>query len=114
MSKPTKAPKTALSAAVIKHALKEIPSYLEAQLRYCYTDCSDGMHDAEEQENRFNAIVDDKITIDAFIEQHCLDLYAKAWQETVDQWVYSDDEDDKQNPSVCALPIPYERFKHLL
>lgn len=105
---------TTLSPATIKRALKEIPSYLEAQLRYCYTDCSDGMNDAERRESRFSAIVDDKVTIDAFIEQHCLDLYVKAWQETIAEWVPDDSDEDKQNPSVCALPVPYERFKHLL
>ncbi len=103
---------TKLTPALIKRAKKILPSYLENTLRYCFTDCCDSMRSSESTEEWFNGAVDDTISITAFIEEYALAEYAKAWDEMRKECDLS--VEDAANPGVCALPIPYERFKHLV
>lgn len=111
---------TTLSPAILKRAKIEALAYIKNLLRVCYHDCSDSGDEAERHQARFDAIVEDSISMEAFIEQHLLADYAGLWKAFVDDLVRTEDwwatatDDDKQNPLVCDLPIPYERFKHLL
>lgn len=94
-----------------KKATKEIKSYIENILRVCYQDCCDSGHVAESQEDRFNALVDDKISIGKYIEQFCLDLFVAEYQafynsELKDSpWI--ENKNDLANPSVLELPIDF-------
>lgn len=96
----------------LKAAKKEALSYIEPTIRYCFTDCCDSMHESERYCDRFNAVTNDKIDIKDFIEKNLLNEYAKAWLELKLDYDLCDT--DAMHPSVCKLPIPYEKFKHLL
>lgn len=103
---------TTLSPAILKRAKEEVSGYLENKLRYCYTDCSDSMHEARSYEDRFDAVVGDNVSIVTFITEHCLPDYVAAWKVACAD-VGAEGEDAKW-PGVCGLPIPYDTFKHLL
>ncbi len=101
------------SSTAHERAVKEALSYIDAILRVCYYDCSDSSEAAHVHLNRFNALVNDEITIKAFIEKHMLGVYALAWKTLANGIDYLSDE-EKQTGPVCDLPVPYETFKHLL
>ncbi len=104
--------KTTLSPAILKRAKTEALSYIENQLRVCYQDCSDSGEEADRHLARFDGIVDDTITMDAFIEEYLLKEYTQQWASFIeDQGI---GEDERQDPGVCELPVPYDTFKHLL
>jgi len=96
----------------ITKAKKEALAYIEPTLRYCFTDCCDSMRESEKQEERFNAVTDDKFKIDTFIEHNLLKEYADAWATIGYECDMT--EEEAAHPSVCSLPIPFEKFKHLL
>lgn len=96
----------------LKAAKKEALSYIEPKLRFCFTDCRDSMDDFKRYLSRFEALTDDKVKIKDFIEENLLKEYADAWVRVRKECDLS--EEDGIFPSVCDLPIPYEKFKHLL
>lgn len=96
----------------LKAAKKEALYYIEPELRFCFTDCSDSMHEAESLRDRFNALVGDSIDIKDFIEKHLLKEYAATWTAIKNEYDLTLTE--ATNPGVSDLPIPYEKFKHLL
>lgn len=104
--------KIKLTVSGLKRAKAEVLSYIQNRFSACYFDCSDSVHEADSHEDRFDGIVNDSIPIKDFIEQHFLKEYAEAWQEYIDEYDWTDEE--KQNPTVRGLPIPYEKFKHLI
>lgn len=108
--------KTTLSPSIIKRAKTEALAYIENMFRVCYHDCSDSGDDADRHLARFDGIVDDAITMEGFIRGHLLAEYAAQWKAFVeeDSYLQEQTDEDKQNPGVCELPIPYDTFKHLL
>lgn len=54
-------------------AVKEAKSYIPNILRVAIDDCSDSSEDADRHEARFNALVDDRISIGQFIIDHLRD-----------------------------------------
>ncbi len=105
---------TTIPPVILKRAIKEALSYIDNMLRVCYQDCSDSGEEADRHLARFDAIVEDQITMDAFIEQHLLKDYAAAWKTFAENELSDLEGDDLQNPGVCELPLPYDTFKHLL
>lgn len=52
-------------------------SFIENHLRYCTTDCSDSMHEAESAKDKFGAVTDEANLTD-FIKEHLMVEYADA------------------------------------
>ena len=57
-------------------------TFIENHLRFCATDCSDSMHEADDAEARFEAVTDDA-DIWEFIKEHLMVEYADAMIETL-------------------------------
>jgi hypothetical protein len=95
-------------------ATMEALSYISDIFRVCYQDCSDSMEECKSYEDRFNALVDDKISIEDYIEKFLLEKYVEAWKSFTEEELYDYSQEDKENPTVRDLPIPYKKFKHLL
>lgn len=113
MTKTTTKPKPrSLSAATIKRAKTEALAYIGGIFSFCYHDCSDSMHECDRREARFNGIVDDTITLVAFIEAYCMDEYVAGWKQLWENELREGRNDVE--PGACDLPIPYERFKDRL
>lgn len=111
MSKPTKT--TKLSPAILKRAKAEALFYIEGIFRVCYQDCSDSGEQCDRHENRFNGIVDDTISLPAFIEQYCMAGYVAGFKDLWEREL-KDSGYEADNPGCMELPIPYDQFKHLL
>lgn len=117
MSTPKTKKTIPLSSTILKRAKVEAIAYIENQLRVCYQDCSDSGEEADRHEARLSAIVEDRLTMDAFIEEYLLPEYAAMWKAFIQELLiegWDMTEDDKENPSVLELPVSYDRFKHLL
>lgn len=98
-----------------KKASAEVLYYINDRIfRVCYSDCSDSMEECRTYEDRFNALVDDKISIEDYIEKFLLKEYSEAWGKFIEENLSDYSQEEKENPTVCDLPISYERFKHLL
>jgi hypothetical protein len=89
-------------------AKKTALDYLEPRFRVCIFDSSDSYEDANALENRFNAFVDDTITIDKFIQKNLLKEYIKELQKFVDDNAV---EEESLFYGVCEFPVPYEKIK---
>jgi hypothetical protein len=70
------------------------------------------MDEADTAKNRFDALVDDKISINDFLRKYLLAEYVAALKAyTKDDNV---DQETLEAPSVCAFPIPYSEIAHLM
>lgn len=83
-------------------------SYMENRLRVCLFDCSDSMHEAEKEKNRFDGLTNDAVKINDYLRENLLLEYIELCKSFRD-----DDGGDLENP-VCDLPIPYEEIKDKL
>jgi len=69
-------------------ALKEARAYIPNILRVSLNDCSDSGEEADKHQARFNGIVDDEISIGAFIAENLLD----EWREQALKAIKEDEE----------------------
>lgn len=91
----------------LKRAKKEALDYIWPACMFAMYDCSDSMHDAEKQQARFDAIVDDKIKIEDFIKQHLLSEYVDELKKAVDECDY----DGSMECGVSDFPVPWKDVK---
>lgn len=95
----------------IKKAKKEALEYFENSLRVSYNDCSDSMHDMDEAQARFDAFVDDSISVLDFLEKNCLGDCAKIYQAFYDKHLKDSEwhkcRDDLAFPTVMDLVIKF-------
>ena len=98
-------------------ALKTAKEYLFPRLLECLYDCSDSSHEAESLENRFNAYVDDSITIEKFIQENLRKEYIQALKDALAENGESVDNEEgleSIKSPCCDLPISYEDIQNEL
>ena len=99
-------------------ATKEALAYAENILRVCYHDCSDSGDEAANHQSRFNALVDDQITIGAYLEQFCLPelaaIYKAFYDNDLKDTGYIDSVTDLAQPAVIDLPFSFSVLRPLL
>ncbi len=95
-------------------ALKEARSYIPDILRVCINDCSDSGETADQHENRFNALVDDKISIGQFIHDHLLDEWVKQATKAIKEADYTGALDKDWSWPVCEPCAPLDDVTLLL
>lgn len=86
-------------------ALIEALRYIEASFRVCFNDCSDSQRQMESAMDRFNGLVDDQISLGAFVRAYLLPdyvrgLYDFAQENDIDLATLAD-------PPVSDLLIPF-------
>jgi hypothetical protein len=89
-------------------AKKEANLWLTPYIRYCLTDCCDSMNESEIHESRFNALVDDTVSINKFVEEFLYKEYVKTVADIYHE--NSLDIEDLESP-VTELPISYSEIK---
>lgn len=57
---------------------KVAKSWMRPVLYYQLYDCSDSMHESEKLEARFDALADDKISIDDYVEKYLFEDYMET------------------------------------
>lgn len=93
--------------------LKTAKEWIYFALMYAAFDCCDSMHEAEKLENRFNALVDDKIEIADFVKEFLYKDYIKGLKD-----VYKEAGTDESldvfytERAASELPIPYHEIKN--
>lgn len=95
-------------------ALKTAKEYLFPRLMECLYDCSDSAHEAQSLEDRFNAYVDDSVSIEDFIRKNLRTDYIEAVKDALAENGESFDDEDGINSltnPACSLPISYEEIK---
>ena len=98
-------------------ASKEALAYIDPILRLCYFDCSDSANDAEKHEDRFNALVDDRLDIESYLKKFHLDEYVAVYQKFYDENLKQEGWIDKlclESPACGDAPIQLSEIKHLL
>lgn len=94
-------------------ALATAKEWIPDALRYAISDCSDSMHEAEKLENRFNALVDDSITIEEFVKKHLYTEYLEGCKNMFFESGYDHSNwrsDFGDTPT--ELPIPFYKIEH--
>ena len=64
---------------------KAAKEWIESVVRYRVYDCCDSMRDSEKMEARFDALADDKISIDDYVKKFLAAEYIKAIKECADE-----------------------------
>lgn len=96
-----------------KKALEAAREWLYPELLYRVYDCCDSMHDSEKLESRFDAFVEDTISIVDFVKQNLYEEYLKQCIDIIKE--YSGDDADvleELNDTPSKLPIPFEEIKN--
>jgi hypothetical protein len=90
-------------------------SYIQNSLRAAVHDCSDSMHDEEIIKAKFDALADDKFTIEKYIEKFHLAEYVQGVKDVADENgdEVSDWEEYLTN-TPSQIPIPYKKIKKFL
>lgn len=98
-----------------KRATKAANEWMQPALMFAIYDCCDSMREEEKLRSRFDALVDDKISVEKFIQKSptLMKNYAKAIVETVKEgsgeWTEEALEDTPSD-----LPIAYSEAKKFL
>lgn len=99
-----------------KKIKKLLDTYLSSIFMVCYYDCCDSSHTVEKTEYAFNILVDDKITIQRFIEEYYFKEYIKAWQDYYNEYLkdsdyFTDNYEAIKEPSCGNLPICFDKME---
>lgn len=85
--------------------------WLFPALMFAVYDCSDSMEQAEKLENRFNAFVEDSISIEKFVKENLYNEYIKAMVATLREGGKLDEWKEELESTPFNLPIPFEEIQ---
>lgn len=89
-------------------ALKTADKWLFPALMYAVYDCCDSMHEAERLEDRFNAYVDDKVSIQEYVKKNLRLEFLAQCVNVLKEGGYDRNEWREQFESTPSeLPIPF-------
>jgi hypothetical protein len=93
-------------------ALKTAKEWLFPALMYSLYDCSDSKHNAEELESRFNAHVDDTISINDFVKKNLHKEFLVECVKALDEGGHDHSEWREYFESpVSALPFKFSEIE---